>query len=197
MIEFFKRNKKVLIISLILFLVCAIGAGIYSYCSVGDDYGSISNAFYQKANNGTINQTNDLTYNSDTIGLLLHNIIADFILIACGFLFSIFSILIAIFNSVTIGIPFGADLTYSMVTIFPHGIFEYTALVFALACAFNITKLEIKIIKNRSFRNTLMDHKRELKDILIMCGIVFILLVIAAIIECNIVPYFAHWYYGV
>ncbi|WP_295723454.1 hypothetical protein [uncultured Methanobrevibacter sp.] len=53
------------------------------------------------------------------------------------------------------GIPFGVDLTYAVVTILPYGILEYTALVFSLACALNKTKLEIKMIKNRSFKNTI------------------------------------------
>ncbi len=39
-------------------------------------------------------------------------------------------------------------------------------------------------------------NKRELKDILIMCLIVFILLHIAAINKCNIVSLIAKWYYG-
>lgn len=191
--EFFKRNKKVLIFSLVIFLVCAIGSAIFAYSSVGENYGAISNALWHK--NVTGNQTSNISFKLNTIDLFLHNLLADYVLIAGGLLFSVFSVLITIFNGVIIGIPFGTDLTYSLVTILPHGILEYSATVFALACAFNITKLEIKMIKNRSFKNTLNEH-RELKDILIMCLIVFILLLIAAIIECNLVSLIASWYYG-
>ncbi len=194
--EFFKRNKKVLIISLILFLVCAFSAAIYSYSTIGENYGAISNALHEKAQNGTANQTSATVNKTSTIDLFLHNLFADFVVIVGGLLFSILSLVVTIFNGLTIGVPFGADLTYAIVTILPHGILEYTALVFSLACAFNITKLEIKMIKNRSFKNTLNEHKRELKDILIMCLIVFILLLIAAIIECNLVSLIASWYYG-
>lgn len=192
--EFFKRNKKVLIISLAIFLVCAIGAAIFAYNSVGENYGAISNALWHK--NLTGNQTSNMSFKLNTIDLFLHNLLADYVLIVGGLLFSVFSVLITMFNGAIIGIPFGSDLTYSLVTILPHGILEYTALVFSLACAFNITKLEIKMIKNRSFKNTLIKNKRALKDILIMCIIVFILLLIAAIIECNLIDPIATWYYG-
>ncbi len=192
--EFFKRNKKVLIFSLVIFLVCAIGSAIFAYSSVGENYGAISNALWHK--NVTGNQTSNMSFKLNTIDLFLHNLLADYVLIAGGLLFSVFSVLITIFNGVIIGIPFGTDLTYSLVTILPHGILEYSATVFALACAFNITKLEIKMIKNRSFKSTLIENKRALKDILIMCMIVFILLLIAAIIECNLIDPIATWYYG-
>lgn len=193
--EFFKRNRNVLLISLALFLICAIGCAIYAHIAIGDKYGMISQRLYEMKANGTLMTDNKMP-RLNTLDLYLHNLGADMVVILGGLLFSVFSVLIVIFNAATIAMPFGTDFTYAVVTILPHGIIEYAALVFSLACAFNITKLEIKMIKNRSFRNTLNEHKRELKDILIMIVIVVVLLAIAAIIECNLVEYIMRWFFG-
>ena len=193
--EFFKRNRKLLLISLTIFLIFAIGGAIFSFISAGEHYGMISKALFQAKANGTL-ASNDVP-KSTSLGLFLHNIIADFAVIAGGLLFSVISVLIVIFNAVIIGIPFGNDFVYSAVTILPHGIIEYSALIFALAAAFKITQIEIKMIKNRRFRDTLNEHKRELKDILIMIVIVAVLLVIAAVIEANFVEPIMLWYYGI
>ncbi len=93
--------------------------------------------------------------------------------------------------------PFGTDLTFFSVTILPHGIIEYAASIFSLACAFKITKLEVEMIKTKSFTNVLSEHRRELKDILIMIVVVVVLLAIAAVIECNIVELIVKWYFGI
>lgn len=104
--------------------------------------------------NGTLNQ-NETVPAVNTFYLFLHNFSADLFVIVGGLLFSVISVLSIIFNAVSIGSSFGMDFTFSAVTILPHGIIEYAASVFSLACAFNITKLEIEMIKNRSFMQTL------------------------------------------
>ena len=93
--------------------------------------------------------------------------------------------------------PFGYDFTFHALTILPHGIIEYAALIFSLACAFKITKLEVEMIKTKSFKNVLNEHRRELKDILIMIVVVVVLLAVAAVIECNIVELIVKWYFGI
>lgn len=193
--EFFKRNKKVLLISLVIFLVFAIGAAVFTYVMIGDHYGVISGNITKMAAEG--NLPNDISVNLDAIEIFLHNLGSNLIVIAGGVLFSIISVLVVIFNAISIGSPFGADLAFFAPSILPHGIPEYVATVFSLACAFNITNLEIKMIKNRSFRNTLKEHKRELKDILIMIVIVVILLFIAAIIEANITEIITKGAFGI
>ena len=194
--EFFKRNKKVLLISLIIFLIFAVGAAVFTFVNIGDDYGQITEGFYQAKANGTLS-VNESVPELNTFDLFLHNLFADLIVIVGGVLFSVISLLLVIFNAVSIGIPFGTDLTFFSVTILPHGIIEYAATIFSLACAFNITKLEIEMIKTRSFTNVLNEHRRELKDILIMFVVVVVLLAITAVIECNIVELIAKWYFGI
>lgn len=193
--EFFKRNKKVLLSSLVIFLVFAICAAVFTYVMIGDHYGVISRNITKMAAEGNI--PNDISVNLDTIEIFLHNLGSNLIVIAGGVLFSIISVLVVIFNAISIGSPFGVDLAFFAPSILPHGIPEYVATVFSLACAFNITNLEIKMIKNRSFRNTLKEHKRELKDILIMIVIVVILLFIAAIIEANITEIITKGAFGI
>ena len=96
----------------------------------------------------------------------------------------------------TIGSVFGIDLPYALVTILPHGIVEYFAGALALAIAFKITSLELKIIKNRNLKKTINDNKTDLKDILVILIIMIILLGIAAIIEAHITPIIAKMYFG-
>lgn len=194
--EFFKRNKKVLLISLIIFLIFAVGATVYSFLTVGDDYGLISEGIIQAKANGTL-QINESMAPLNTFDLFLHNLFADLMVIVGGLLFSVISVLIVIFNALSIGLSFGTDFTFFGVTVLPHGIIEYAASVFALAGAFNITKIEVEMIKTRSFTNTLKEHRRELKDILIMIVVVVVLLAVAAVIECNFVEGIMRWYFGI
>ena len=194
--EFFKRNKKVLLISLVIFLIFAVGAAVFTFINIGDHYGQITKGFLQAKANGTLS-VNESMPKLNTFDLFLHNLFADLIVIVGGLLFSVISVLIIIFNAISIGMPFGTDLTFFSVTILPHGIIEYAASIFSLACAFKITKLEVEMIKTKSFTNVLKEHRRELKDILIMIAVVVVLLAVAAVIECNIVELVVKWYFGI
>ena len=53
--EFFKRNKKVLLISLVIFLIFAVGAAVFTFINIGDHYGQITKGFFQAKANGTLN----------------------------------------------------------------------------------------------------------------------------------------------
>lgn len=194
--EFFKRNKKVLLISLALFLTVAVVSAVASFMIIGDRYGMISGTIYQMKANGTLHYSNNVT-KTNTFDLFLHNVISDLIVIIGGLFFSIISVFAIIFNAIIIGSPFGTDFTYYSVTILPHGIIEYAAAVISLACAFNITKIEVEMIRKRNVGDTLKERRRELKDILIMIVVVVVLLAIAAVIECNLVEPIFHWFFGI
>lgn len=112
-----------------------------------------------------------------------------------GFLFSIISLILTILNAASIGSIFGVDLIYSILSVLPHSVFEYTATVLSLSCALIITKLEIRIIKKRDFKNTIRESKTELKDILVLIIVIVILLAIAAIIDAHITPMILDWYF--
>ena len=193
--EFLKRNRKVLLISLTIFIIFAVAGAIYGFISIGDNYGMISQSIYQMKANGTLT-LNETVTGLNTFDVFLHNLFADLIVIAGGLLFSVISVIAVILNAVGIGAPFGMDFNYFAVTILPHGIIEYAATVISLACAFNITKIVIAIIRQRSFRNVLGESDRQLKDILIMIAVVVVLLAVAAVIEANLVDPIARMYFG-
>ena len=190
---FFKRNKKIILIALIIFLVFAVSGMLISHMMVGDNEGQITKAFLNLPKNAT-NQ--DVNMEVSSLDFFVHNLTVNIIIIVGSLLFSVISVLIAAFNAVSIASSFGADLTFSLVAILPHSIFEYTATVIALAIAFLITKLEIAMIKNRSFKGTLRDSKTELKDILVLVIVMVVLLVIAAIIEGHITPIIVKSFFG-
>ena len=124
----------------------------------------------------------------DAVGLFTHNLFVDLMVFIGGILFSIISLILVIFNAVAIGAPFGSDLYFAMVSVFPHFIFEYVGgSVFALTGAFLITKLEISAIKKRSVKEAFSDSY-ILKDIIFTLILMVIFLLIAAIIEAYATP---------
>ena len=122
------------------------------------------------------------------IGLFIHNLSVDLIILIGGFLFSIISLVLVIFNAVAIGIPFGGDFYFASLSIIPHFIFEYLGgSVFSLTGAFLITKMEIDIIKKRSVKEAVSDSY-ILKDILFSLVLTMIFLLIAAVVEAYVTP---------
>lgn len=189
----FKRNKKFLLIGLAIFLVSFIAGALITNANIGDNYGLISETIYNHSQDGE----NAVTLPDFTpLDFFVHNLFADLIVVFGGFLFSIISVLCVIFNGFSIGCPFGGDFLFAFASIVPHSIFEYPASIFALAVAFNITSLEIKMIKNRSIRQVLEENRIVLKDIFALFIIMLVLLLIAAIIEGNITAYVIYWVYG-
>ena len=183
-----------LLIALAIFLVSAIASAVIANIHAGDNVNAISNHLSQLDKNQTSENSNSLGLYS--VHLFTHNFLADMVTVIGGVSFSIISVLIVVFNGFTIGNPFGFDFTFACVSILPHGIIEYAAIVFALGAAFLITKLELAIIKNRKFKDTLNDNRVILNDILTMIIIMVVLLAVAAIIEAHLTPLISTWYFG-
>ena len=104
-------------------------------------------------------------------------------------------------NAFMIGMPFGQDFLFAFFSIVPHGIFEYTASLFALVGAFLFTIIEIDIIKSfrdkdNSVSDVIAEDKIKFKDILLSAIFMTILLLIAALIEGNITPRIVMWFFG-
>lgn len=191
---FLERNKKVLIISIIIMFLSIVLGGVISY-SVSGNEGLVTESFKNISANKTSDH-NDTISKVTALGLFTHNLIADMVVMLCGLFFSFISVILVLYNGIGIGIPFGSDFTYACTSILPHGIIEYLALAVSLAIAFNITKIEIKVIKKRKIKNLFKDYKTELKDILVLFFVVIILLLVAAIIESHITPWIVINYYG-
>ncbi len=180
---YFSRNKKLILIALVIFLIFfAIGI-IIGNLQVGDNYGAITKALSQS------NKTPDFSdVGGGAIGLFTHNLVVDLIIFFLGILFSVISLLMVIFNAIVIGVPFGSDFYFASLSITPHFIFEYLGgSVFSLTGAFLITKLEISAIKKRSIKEAISDSY-ILKDILFSLVLMVIFLLIAALIEGYLTP---------
>lgn len=190
---FFKRNKKIIIISFVIFILFALAGMIVSNMIVGDQVGKISKAMMEMPKNGT---GANLDIGMSSLDLFIHNFSVSVIIIAGGILFSIISFLVTVFNAFSIGAPFGSDPVFALVSILPHSIFEYSATTLSLAVAFLITKLEIKMIRQRSFMGTLRESETELKDILVLIIVIVVLLAVAAVIEAYITPVIVKAYFG-
>ena len=190
---FFKRNKKIIIISFVIFILFALAGMIVSNMIVGDQVGKISKAMMEMPKNGT---GANLDIGMSSLDLFIHNFSVSVIIIAGGILFSIISFLVTVFNAFSIGAPFGSDPVFALVSILPHSIFEYSATTLSLAVAFLITKLEIKMIRQRSFMGTLRESETELKDILVLIIVIVVLLAVAAVIEAYITPMIVKAYFG-
>ena len=190
---FFKRNKKIIIISFVIFILFALAGMIVSNMIVGDQVGKISKAMMEMPKNGT---GANLDIGMSSLDLFIHNFSVSVIIIAGGILFSIISFLVTGFNAFSIGAPFGSDPVFALVSILPHSIFEYSATTISLAVAFLITKLEIKMIRQRSFMGTLRESETELKDILVLIIVIVVLLAVAAVIEAYITPMVVKAYFG-
>ena len=190
---FFKRNKKIIIISFVIFILFALAGMIVSNMVVGDQVGKISKAMMEMPKNGT---GANLDIGMSFLDLFIHNFSVSVIIIAGGILFSIISFLVTVFNAFSIGAPFGSDPVFALVSILPHSMFEYSATTLSLAVAFLITKLEIKMIRQRSFMGTLRESETELKDILVLIIVIVVLLAVAAGIEAYITPMVVKAYFG-
>lgn len=190
---FFKRNKKIIIISFVIFILFALAGMIVSNMIVGDQVGKISKAMMEMPKNG-IGANLDIGMSS--LDLFIHNFSVSVIIIAGGILFSVISFLVTVFNAFSIGTPFGSDPVFALVSILPHSIFEYSATTLSLAVAFLITKLEIKMIRQRSFMGTLRESETELKDIRVLIIVIVVLLAVAAVIEAYITPVIVKAYFG-
>ena len=193
---FFKRNKKIIIVAVvIMFLSAVAGCAISSMYAEDNIKGKITEGLFEASHNKT-NEVKSEDVNINSIEIFVHNVTVNLIVIVMGLLFSIFSVLITVFNGVSIGSIFGVDWTFACVSVLPHAIIEYFAGAIALAAAFLVTKLEIKAIKNRSIRSTLAESKVELNDLVTFIIIVVVLLAVAAVIEGNITPWITKSFFG-
>lgn len=186
---FFTRNKKLLLLSLAIFIASFL-IGFLLPTLFGDGMGAISNGL----SNGTTTQNEvfKVTYTATEFFVL--NYSHELLVIAGGLVFSLFSIFAVVYNGFLMGLFYGIDFAYSLVSVLPHGFFESCGMIFGLTGAFIITKLEIQMIKTRSFISLLKESKTELLDILLVIIFCAICYAIAAIIEAyvtgNIIAFF-------
>ena len=195
--DYFKRNKKLFLISLIFFLISFLAGVLVSFIMTGNNHGLISSAIFSGQRNISFD-----TLHVDTWTLFIHNFSIDMGTIIMGVLFSIVSIGLVCINAFMIGMPFGQDFLFAFFSIVPHSIIEYTASLFALVGAFLFTWIEIDIIKSfwdkdKSVSDVIAEDTIKFKDIILSTIIMTVLLAIAAVIEGQITPRILMWFFGV
>lgn len=122
-------------------------------------------------------------------GIFFNNVEVNIIMMLWGFLFSIVSTGIMIFNSLLIGylasvIPLHVFLAY----VLPHGILELSALILSLATSFMVTHIVIRCIrgilaKNHTFKAELITSKNLIVAVGVSVILCVVLLFFAGIIE--------------
>lgn len=116
---------------------------------------------------------NDITFT----GIFMNNLIVSTVAVLGVFLFRISSILVLVVNSIVLGFVLGGnwvstnEIYYFIRILIPHSIFEIPALSIACAMGMEGKKIFSKYSKS---------------SILRACGLIIILLLIAAFVECNI-----------
>lgn len=100
-----------------------------------------------------------------------------------GLLFSIISVLVVVPNVFMVGVLFGFDPLFGVLSILPHGIIEYLGYLLSLAGSFMITKCVIDLLKGifskkYTVKGVLTESKIHYKDILLTIVFIIILLYI-------------------
>ena len=183
--DYFKRNKVFLSFATIL-LVLSLLSGFYSYSSYTEIATSMMGEVASVA-------SSDYTVTDNMMVLFANNFFSNIYVMGMGLLFSIPSIIITVLNGVLVGYVFSTrDFFRTFVSVAPHGIFELIALVFSLAGAFLVTKMEIRllsgILSRKDMGDIILRLKVPFKDLILSVSIVLVLLVVGAIIEAKLTP---------
>lgn len=186
---YFNRNKRIFIISIILFIVLgSIGTMTNSNTMNFDGNKNIS---------GIQSNANNEAYKDSSIAgfifLFIHNFINDFTTIIGGLFLFIPSLYISFINATNMITLFvKGNPILLLLGVIPHGIFEIPSSIFAMAGGLMLFISEIRVIKaiitRSGVRKAIDDCNELIKDAIISTEIVFVLLLIAAFIETFITP---------
>ena len=171
----YERNKKVMIISTLIFFISVLLGYILS--------GPLDPVMAQAISGlkGKFSKTG-----ISTASIFLNNIQSALITYVGGLVgFITFFLLFS--NGLIIGylaakIPFKVFL----ILVAPHGIFEIPALILSGAAGFRLTSMVINMITSLLNRKPISEHYWQFKDSLALFAISAVLFLIAAIIEANV-----------
>jgi len=185
----YNRNKRLLRLSIIIFLVSLV-IGIFTGYFFSDFTGYLLTKFVQLLHGMIAEKT--------TLSIFLHNFRSTIVTYIGG----IVGIIPAgeLFIN---GFSYGSFVGYFMhggilnnyrisnpvdfvIYTLPHGIFEIPAFIIAGAAGFRLTSTIIHILTSLSRNKPVNENYWEFKDSLILLAVAVILLVIAAIIEANL-----------
>ncbi|OWT32486.1 hypothetical protein BGI41_07410 [Methanobrevibacter sp. 87.7] len=149
--EAFTENKKLLLISVLLFLVSAILACVF-VSSIDSGMGMVIHGLKKQLATGQIK----LTYDS----IFLSNFKVTLMMYFVGILFGIITAVLMILNGMIIGYVLGkGPFLVVLLYILPHGILEFPALIFSCTAGFTLFKFINRFIKNiRNPDNDYINH---------------------------------------
>jgi stage II sporulation protein M len=182
----YKRNKKLLAVSVAIFFVplfIGVLAGYFSPDVVGYFLTGFSNEISSQV---------DIS----TVSIFMHNIRSAFIAYAGGII-GIITAAVLSGNGFILGaflgyFMHGGAINHSSITplvfisyIVPHGIFEIPALIIASAAGFRLTTVVIDLISSLRGKPYVNNDYQKFKDSLALLAVAVILFAIAAVIEAN------------
>ncbi|MCZ3364570.1 MULTISPECIES: stage II sporulation protein M [Methanobacterium] len=182
----FKRNKKILVVSVIIFsasLFIGVLAGYFLPEGVGYFLTVLSN---------TINSAVDIS----TASIFIHNVRTAFMTYAGGIigivtagLLSLNGFILGAFLGYFMG---GGVINHNTVSplvfmsyIVPHGIFEIPALIIASAAGFRLTTIIADLINSLRGKTYVNNDYLKFKDSIALLLIAVFLFAVAAVIEAN------------
>ena len=185
---YFHRNKKIFIVSILLFFIIGSIGTILDANTMNIDSKNIT---------GNVSSNNDALFKDSNfegfIVLFIHNFINDFTAVIGGLLFFIPTLIITSINAtnmITVFVKLPPLII--LLGIIPHGIFENPSSIFAIAGGIMLFKTEINVIKalikRESVKQAFNDSEALVKDAILTVVIIFVLLLLAALIETFITP---------
>lgn len=187
---YFNRNKKIFLVSIILFIVLGSIGTLTNSDTMGlENPKNLAESVQSNDDSGSYEDMSFIGF----LVLFVHNFINDFTCILGGLFFFIPSLHLTFINATNIITLFTkVDAILLLFGVIPHGIFEIPSSIFAMAGGLMLFLTEINVIKALISRNSVkeaIDNSNELiKDALISTAIVFVLLLIAAFVETFITP---------
>lgn len=182
----FKRNKKILTVSVIIFFA-SLFIGVLAGYFLPDGIG-----YFLTVLSNNINSAVDIS----TVSIFTHNIRTAFIVYAGGIIGIVTAALLSL-NGFIIGAFLGYFMNGGAINhnsisplvfmsyIVPHGIFEIPALIIAGAAGFRLTTIIADLINSLRGKPYVNNDYQKFKDSIALLVIAVILFAIAAIIEAN------------
>lgn len=185
---YFHRNKKIFIVSILLFIILG---------SIGTILNANTMNMHSKGIAENIQSNDNFQFQDRTfegfILLFIHNFIQDFTTIIGGLLFFIPTLSLTYVNATNMITLFVKEQPLIILLgVLPHGIFEIPSSFFAIAGGIMLFKTEINVIKalikRESIKGALTDSENLIKDAILTVVIIFVLLLLAALVETFITP---------
>lgn len=196
-----KECKNYIIFVSVVFII-SIVVGLF----IVDPNNNIMKGTFEKIQNiaEAINDKNSIIYTISTI--FINNFFIALLMIVFGIFFGVYPTIIIIINGIFIGTYIRLiyeelhSISFLLVGLLPHGIFELSAIIisaaFGIRIGHNLIKLLIKLVVNKEVEKYKSKFKYNLKQIPVLLLGVLLILLVAAIIESTLSVYLINVFYN-